>query len=151
MAMREEGIHKVEVHVAGICLRDMGGEKEVLVARRGLERKLYPGLWECGGGQMKPGENFEEAVKRQLREELGVLVSLVGVVGVYEIEAPETSQEKIPGITFACKFEGFVNGERPEVDWREIIEWEWLPLSRLKEKEFIFGIPENISKAVKFL
>lgn len=138
--MREEGTCQVEVHVAGICFNN----KEVLAGRRTESRELFPGLWECGGGQVRLGEGFEDAVKRQFREEFGILVMPVGVVGVYEIDF---SGGKIPGIVFACKFEGYVNGKSPQIDFREFSEWAWLPVSNLGDKEFIEGIPENIKAA----
>jgi len=72
----------------------------------------------------------------------------VGVVGVYEIDF---SGGKIPGVVFACKFEGYVNGESPQVDFREFREWAWLPVSNLENKNFIEGIPENIKKAAELL
>ena len=89
--MREEKIHKLEVHVAGICF--VGNR--VLVAKRTSSRKLYPNLWECGGGQVETGENFDDAVKRQLKQELGVIVKPIKVLGTYEILTQDSGQKKI--------------------------------------------------------
>ena len=52
--MREEEIHRIEVHVAGICFKD----DKVLVAKRSPDMALLPSLWECGGGSVARGENF---------------------------------------------------------------------------------------------
>ncbi len=43
----------------------------VLIARRRKEERLG-GKWEFPGGKVEPGENPEQALKRELREELGI-------------------------------------------------------------------------------
>jgi 8-oxo-dGTP diphosphatase len=44
----------------------------VLMARRSLTRKAYPGLWSFPGGHVEKGERLPEALDRELREEVGV-------------------------------------------------------------------------------
>ena len=58
--------------VAAVALID--GEGRVLLARR-PEGKPLAGLWEFPGGKVAPGETPEEALIRELREELGIDVS----------------------------------------------------------------------------
>lgn len=55
----------------GIC-RKAG---RILVARRKAEG-LLGGLWEFPGGKRLPGETFEQAVARELREEVGIRVEV---------------------------------------------------------------------------
>jgi len=144
--MREEKKFKIEVHVAGICF----DKDRVLIVKRSAFRKLYPNLWECGGGQVKEGENFEEAVKRQLKEELGVLVEPIKIIGTYEILAPDLDQKKIPGIRFVCRIIGFINGKEPQIS-SEHSEWRWQPIDKLDELEFIPGVKEDIKQAYSMI
>jgi len=58
--------------VAAVALID--AENRVLLARR-PEGKPLAGLWEFPGGKVAPGETPEEALIRELREELGIDVS----------------------------------------------------------------------------
>jgi 8-oxo-dGTP diphosphatase len=60
------------VLVAACALIDIDGR--VLLARR-PEGKKMAGLWEFPGGKLHPGETPEEALIRELKEELGIDVS----------------------------------------------------------------------------
>lgn len=143
--MREEKINKIEVHVAGICF---DGDK-VLCLRRSLERKIYPSLWECGGGAVWSGENFEDAVRRELRDEAGVIVEPLKVFGVYEILTPNLEQKKIPGVKIVCRFLRYVEGlSEPKLSG-EHIEWRWVSLDTLDEVEFISGIADDIREGYR--
>lgn len=59
------------LHVVAAVLRDVQGR--VLLAQR-PEGKLDAGLWEFPGGKVEPGESAFDALRRELREELGVSV-----------------------------------------------------------------------------
>lgn len=59
------------VHVVAGVLRDAGGR--VLLSRRPSGGHL-PGLWEFPGGKIEPDESPVEALRRELREELGIAI-----------------------------------------------------------------------------
>ena len=56
------------------------GER-VLLTRR-PDNKRHPGLWEFPGGKVDPGESPEEALCREIREELDADIRVVGVFEV---------------------------------------------------------------------
>jgi len=59
------------VHVAvGVVLNDA---RQVLITRRSLDSH-QGGLWEFPGGKVEAGESLEQALFRELREELGIEV-----------------------------------------------------------------------------
>lgn len=69
-----------QIHVVAGVIRDARGR--VLLARRTEDRDL-PGAWEFPGGKVEPGESPEDALARELREELGIeAVAGAGIIRV---------------------------------------------------------------------
>lgn len=70
------------VIVAAAVTRVAPSGEQLLIARRTAPEALA-GLWEFPGGKWEPGETARAGVTRELREELGVEVEIVG-----EVQAP---------------------------------------------------------------
>lgn len=49
--------------------------RELLLCRMHPERGVFPGQWGLPGGGIEPGERMVEALRRELREEIGVEVA----------------------------------------------------------------------------
>ena len=75
--------------VVGAALLDGG---RLLAARRSAPADLA-GRWELPGGKVEPGERPEDALVRELREELGIEAEAVGrVPGQWPLRAPYVLQ-----------------------------------------------------------
>ena len=48
------------------------GEGRVLLCRMAPDRGVFPGQWALPGGGVEPGERIEAALRREVREELGI-------------------------------------------------------------------------------
>jgi 8-oxo-dGTP diphosphatase len=61
--------------VAGLILRGQHPQREVLICQRSPDKPM--GLkWEFPGGKVEPGETAEEALARELNEELGIQATI---------------------------------------------------------------------------
>lgn len=56
--------------------------QEILLVKRKVDPKK--GYWDWPGGFIEPGESFEESIKREINEELGVEIKIEKLLGVFE-------------------------------------------------------------------
>ncbi len=76
-------MHTIEV-VAAVIERD----GRILITRR-PEGSHLAGLWEFPGGKPGPGEGFEDALRREMREELDAVVSVGERIETVEWHYPD--------------------------------------------------------------
>ncbi len=78
-----------------------------------LQRRDDNGLWGLPGGGMEPGESIPVALAREVREETGLEVALLRLVGVYSDPAnhqilryPDGNEIHYVSIAFVCTIVG---------------------------------------------
>ncbi|MBB5180266.1 8-oxo-dGTP diphosphatase [Planomicrobium koreense] len=116
---------KKNIHVVGAVITD--GEK-ILCAQRGTEKAL-PKLWEFPGGKIEENESPQEALRREIKEEIHCEIEIGKQVEhtVYEYDFGIVHLT-----TFYCKLlEGTpVLTEHMAIEWlkpNELEQVEWAP------------------------
>lgn len=100
------------------------GDPELLLLRRAVQPGL--GEWDLPAGYLDPHESFEQAARREAREESGLDVELVSLLGVYHsppanaVTAVFRARPVDPGAPVALDFE---SSEHAWVAHSRIGEW----------------------------
>jgi 8-oxo-dGTP diphosphatase len=123
---------KVEIEVT--CALIMDGQ-QVLVTQRS-EQMPHPLKWEFPGGKLRSGESPEKCIVREIREELGIGISvrelLPSVKHSYE-------KEKIKLIPFICRW------EEGEIHLAEHRFFRWVHLDDLDQLDRLEADVEIVS------
>lgn len=120
------------LHLAFSCYL-IGGDGRVLLTRRALSKKTWPGVWTnsfCG--HPAPGESMEDAIRRRARQELGTEVSDIRIaLPDYRYRAVDASgivENEICPVYVATLRDAPLNPVPAEV-----AEWAWLEPSLLAQ------------------
>ena len=107
------------VHVVvGVITND---KQQVLIAKR-ADHLHQGGFWEFPGGKVDQGESVEQALKRELEEELGVTV--VRSAPLMEVRHDYADKLVLLDVWMVREFDGHAQG-------REGQPIKWIPLSQL--------------------
>jgi isopentenyldiphosphate isomerase len=90
---------RLEVHCVGVCRSPDG---KVLIAQRLSTKSVHPDKWEFGCAQLRPGDNFSDAIKRDYRDDFGANVDSVDLdepLGTYSFPR---ANGIVPGLILAA-------------------------------------------------
>ena len=124
------------VSVAALVTNDLG---QIL-----LVKSPWRG-WEYPGGLIEPGETFQEALHREVREESGVEIEITGFVGICK-----NVERNIVNIDFTARDIGGelrTSEESTEVIWaspEEALDLITFPLTRKRLENMLSGREEAV-------
>lgn len=119
--------------VVGAAVLDrLDGPTRLLVGRRSSPESLA-GLWEFPGGKVEPGEDPRSALRREVREELGVGIRLDREVETVHPEGWLLGNGARMRV-FTAVIE---DGEARPLQDHDLLEWRELDRDRLQHLEWI--------------
>ena len=134
---------KMGIGVGVILLRN----RKILFGKRNSDPRKAgsffnaAGTWTLPGGKMDFGESFEDAAKREVKEETSIEVRNLKLISLTNNIA---SNAHFVTIGFLCEdFEGDVKVMEPD----EITEWKWFDKEKLPSP--IYQISEQVLKNYK--
>ena len=97
----------------------------------------FEGMWEFPGGKIEPGESREDALKREIQEELGVDIYIKELLCTTEYDYPTFH------LTMHCYLCSVASGE---IELREHKSAQWLTAETLDTVEWLPADKEIIAK-----
>ncbi|UKA64163.1 (deoxy)nucleoside triphosphate pyrophosphohydrolase [Arthrobacter sp. FW306-04-A] len=126
------------ISVAGAAVVDsLENPSRLLVARRSAPPQ-FAGMWEFPGGKLEAGESFEDALHRELIEELGITVRLGAEVAADDDAGWPLNERAVMRVWFAELLDG---EPRPLQDHDEL---RWVPLGSGDEAFALPWIPADL-------
>ena len=112
--------------------------QKILICQR-KEEDDHPLKWEFPGGKLKDNENNEEALRRELKEELNLEIVEMSFFDEYLYEYEKLSK-KLKLIFFQIfKFEGQIQNKVHQ-------QLKWIDISKLGDYDFLEGDLKIINK-----
>lgn len=126
-----EAIKVVDV-VAAVIFNDK--KDKVLVGQRS-EVQNYPNKWEFIGGKIEIGELPEEALRREIKEEIGAEVTVGKLLDITEVDNLERNQLSHRVFFYEChKLEGDIKLDRAVYQ-----KVKWIGVNNLTQLDWIEG------------
>ena len=78
-------------------------KQRYLLLRRAASKDFAAGVWECVTGRVDQGEGFEDAVYREVREELGITARILCILGTTHFyRGAPTPDNELIGVVYLC-------------------------------------------------
>jgi len=144
--LMKKGVDYIGVGV-GAAIFDKDGK--LFIAKRGKKSRNEKGKWEIPGGSVEFGETLENAIKREIKEELDVEIEILELLGICDHIIPDEKQHWVSP-TYICKI---VKGKPKilepdkcsDIGWFTLEEAEKLDLSIITKRDVRF-LKEKFAK-----
>ena len=108
----------------------INGNNQILLMKRNKNCRNKAGYWTIPGGGVDFFENVEEALKREMKEELGIDIEIIQLLSVTNDIIKDESQHWVSP-QFLCKI---INGIPTNLEPHKCEEITWFDLDKVPEK-----------------
>ena len=124
----------------GLTVRGVikNSEDEILLLKRHPASRSDPEKWELPGGKVEPGEFFDDALVREIKEE----TSLDGKVGDFceAVQKDSNHKRTVQLIMYLDDVEGNIKISDEHVDWM------WVPIEKSKTLPISVSLEKTLKK-----
>ena len=142
MVVEREEAHKRNLYHRHVMTWIMNEKGEVLMQKRSDNKNRHPGEWAKTGGHVESGETVEDALQREVKEEVGALISKenIDLISIFRSHNPANN-------FFVYSFITVVNYkiEEYELQKEEVAEIKYFTIEELEQakkednKEYAFS------------
>jgi len=132
---------------AGVGAVVLDGDR-VLLVRRG--QPPSQGKWSIPGGLVELGERLEDAVVREVEEEAGLRVRILGLCGVIDRVVRDEGSEAVRYHWIIIDYVAVVEGGALQAG-SDAADARWVPLDQLDQCDTTVGVPDMVRRAVRLL
>jgi len=127
-------VYKNKYPIIGATAIITNSKKQVLLAKRTKNHVTYPNYWNLPGGIIEFGEEVEHALKREVKEEIGVDIKIGKFIGHYYRTLPNPlSPWHTMSLPFHCKI---LRGTPKPKD--ETTEVKWFTKNQIKKMKLAY-------------
>lgn len=134
--------HLTNIVVVAIIHND---DDQVFVARRAAMKSFHPGMFECVGGHLDPGETLEEGLQREIREEIGCEIVIEELFDAFTYESEGMLKVEL---SYLCHL---APGEVPKLNPEDHSEYLWIGSDEVEKFEKEDEETDALRKAFKIL
>lgn len=121
------GIDYIGVGCGALIIND---KNETLLLKRGKNSRNQAGYWSKPGGTVEFGEKIEDAIRREIKEEFGVEIKLISLLGFTNHIMKEEKQHWL-SISYLAKI---TKGEPKNMEPNKHDSIRWFRFDDLPEK-----------------
>ena len=127
--------HYLIVYCLGAFIAD--NKKRLLIVKKSLREQIDPGMWVVPGGKIHPDEHVIGALKREVKEEVGLTIKGYQWIGedVFKVD-----NKYFHAAHFLCKAK---STEKVRLE-KNLLEYRWITKSEVSN----FQIPKSIKKEI---
>lgn len=133
---------RFKMNVVNAIIKSKEGNKFLVIKRKD---GIHAGKWAFPGGVVEKGETSEDALKREVKEEVGLDISrIIRKISKYEYKRGEEElRKKSKGQCFLVA----VKNENVKTN-PEIADYKWVTLEEFESLEHIEGLDEEAIDAL---